>query len=151
MKLISGIKILMALSAFVLLINSCDFFDEETKVYKEESKSIVGSWKIIKASRNEIDITSMMDFDNFRVNFYDDGTYSIDNYLPFVVSKNGKYNLDDPEYPFHIQFMQDGDSQQTETSLVFPIVNAERQIGLTFSPGCKSNTYTYILQRETNN
>lgn len=138
----------MVFCAFTLLIISCEYFGEDTKEYTEAPKSIVGSWKIIKAYRNEIDITVMMDFGSFRVNFNDDETYTIDHYLPFVVSKNGRYRLDDPQYPFHIQFTQEGEAQYVETNLNFPIVNSDRQIGLTFSPGCPGNIYTYILERE---
>ena len=151
MKISYVIKLLVASFSFIFLAYSCDVFNEEVKVYTESEKNIEGSWKIISAFRNDVDITDLMDFSRFRVNFGNDGNYTIENYLPFVVSKNGGYALDDPQYPFHLVFTQEGGAEPLETSLSFPTVNAERQIGLTFSPGCGSNTYTYILKRESNN
>lgn len=150
MKAKFKIQALLALCVTMILA-SCTYFDEEVGEYTEVPKSIVGTWKIKTAYRNNVDITEMMDFSQFRLNMNEDGTYTIDGYLPFIVKNDGTYELDDPLYPFHILFSQEGDTEPLETGLSFPIVNADRQIGLTFSPGCFSNRYTYLLERNTVN
>ena len=128
-------------------INSCSYFEDDT-TYTESTKSVVGDWKIIHAFRNDVEITDLMDFSEFRISFKEDGTYTIENYLPFIVSLNGVYELDDPQYPLQIFFTQSDNSEKVKTLLNFPIVDADRRIELTFSPGCASNTYTYVLDRD---
>ena len=146
MKLASSIKLITAFCFILYLMWSCSLIEDEKPVYTESTKRIGGTWKIVKAYRNEVDITGLMDFTKFRISFQQDKTYKIENYLPFIVSKNGTWGLDDPQYPFHLSFTAEGAQVPLETTLNYPIVNGGRQIGLTFSPGCKNNRYTYILE-----
>ena len=132
------------------MVVSCDVFETEDKVYVESEKTIEGNWKIVEAYRNDVDITDLMDFSKFRIKFDSNNSYTIENYLPFVVSNNGSWNLDDPQYPFKILFTVEGATEPLISDLNFPIVNGTRQIGLTFSPGCHSNQYTYVLEEVTN-
>ena len=141
--------LILFISMAVLLVR-CDVFDNEEKVYKESEKTIVGTWRIMQAYRNDVDITQLMDFTQFRIKFQADYSYTIENYLPFIVSSNGTWNLDDPQYPFKILFTAEGNTEALVSDLNFPIVNGIRQIGLTFSPGCHSNQYTYILEGVSN-
>ncbi|WP_116789222.1 DUF5004 domain-containing protein [Flavobacterium psychrotrophum] len=117
----------------------------DTGDYNEPIKDIAGSWQVIKIERNGEDITTKVNFSQFRVNFLEDGTYIFENYLPFVVSRPGTWSLDDKQYAFKINFLSDS---QDVTSLEFsyPIVDGKRQIQISGSPGCSSNTYTYTLQ-----
>lgn len=136
------------LKCFFLLIMamlfSCHREDFPTN-YHESVKSLNGTWKIVDAVRNGTDLTSRFDFSHFKITF-SDSSYAIDSLVPFVVSQNGKYHLDDPGYPFKIYFETQNDSAK-ELDLEYPIVNGARNIILTFSPGCSSNTYTYTLQK----
>lgn len=150
MKFASSIKLITAFCSILCLMWSCSLVEDEKPVYTESTKTLDGSWKIVKAFRNDVDITGLMDFTNFRISFQQDNTYQIENYLPFIVSKDGIWGLNDPQYPFHLSFKAEGTEVPLETTLSYPIVNGERQIGLTFSPGCKNNFYTYILEKTSN-
>jgi len=110
----------------------------------EPIKNLSGSWAIIKATRNGTDITSRFDFSHFRLNF-SDSSYTIDSLVPFVVSRNGKWAFDDPQYPFNISFKAT-DSSAKSSPLLFPVVNGKRNVIITFSPGCNLNSYQYTLQ-----
>ncbi|MFV0591824.1 MAG: DUF5004 domain-containing protein [Draconibacterium sp.] len=141
---------LLLLISMAVFIVRCDVIENDEKVYTESEKTIAGNWKIVQAFRNDVDITGLMDFTQFRIDFKADNSYAIENYLPFVVNNNGTWSLDDPQYPFKILFTVDGESEPLISNLNFPIVNGSRQIGLTFSPGCHSNQYTYILEEVSN-
>jgi len=122
---------------------------EKTSPTKEAVKDISGNWKIIKATRNGADLTAIVDFSQFRLNF-SQGKYALLNKVPFLVSQDGTYTLDDPKYPFKITFTGTGGGGSTTpvaTAFNFPIVNGERQLTITFSPGCTNNTYVYVFQK----
>jgi hypothetical protein len=125
------------------LFGSCKM--EKVGPVAESVKDISGNWKIIKATRNGADLTSIVDFSQFRLNF-NQGKYSLVNKVPFLVSQNGAYALDDPKYPFKITFTA-GTATPVSTAFNFPIVNGARQLTITFSPGCANNTYVYVFQK----
>lgn len=102
-------------------------------------------------SRNSNDITETMDFSQFQINLKKDGKYTIENYLPFVVRHNGTWKVDDIYYPFRLYFTEDGATEQASTDILFPITNGERNIVITHSPGCGSNTYTYVFKKISEN
>lgn len=149
-KSIYTLRILFFSAAMAFLVGACDLLDTEEKVYVESEKTIAGNWQIVEAYRNDVEITDLMDFSQFRINFQSDNSYTIENYLPFIVSDNGNWDLDDPKYPFKILFTVDGEAETLISDLNFPIVDGTRQIGLTFSPGCHSNQYTYVLEEVSN-
>ncbi len=131
----------------ILLLNvgmfSCK--TEKISVPKEPIKALNGSWKIIAATRNGADLIARFDFSKFRVNFTD-STYTIDSLVPFLVSKNGKWFFDDPVYPFSISFTTP-DNLIKASQIIYPVVNGQRNLIMTISPGCISNTYQYTLQK----
>jgi hypothetical protein len=135
--------------AYLLLIlallagSSCKV--ESLRPMAEASKDISGNWTVIAATRNGTDLTSIVDFSQFKLTFTD-GKYTLVNKLPFLVSQNGTYSLDNPQYPFQISFTPAG-SPTVATSFTYPIVNGARQLTLTFSPGCPNNIYTYTFQK----
>lgn len=131
---------------FILLaacLSSCKM--EEPAPAKEAVKDISGNWRVVKATRNGTDITSIADFGQFRLEF-SNGKYTLLNKVPFLVTQNGTYALDDPKYPFKITFTA-GTAAPVSTAFNFPIVNGVRQLTLTFSPGCTSNTYVYVFEK----
>jgi hypothetical protein len=95
--------------------------------------------------RNGTDLTARFDFSAFRLKFTD-STYTIENAVPFIVSKNGKWSFDDPLYPFKISFTPQNDTEK-QTDILFPVVKGVRNIIISFSPGCKLNTYQYTLEK----
>lgn len=111
----------------------------------EPIKELSGSWAIARATRNGTDITSRFDFSHFRITF-SDSSYTIDSLVPFIVSRNGKWSFDDPQYPFNINFRAT-DSAAKASPLLFPVVNGKRNVIITFSPGCDLNSYQYTLQK----
>lgn len=135
--------IFVILISFNLGIFSCK--TENITVPREPTKYINGSWKITAATRNGEDLIARFDFSKFRVNFTD-STYSIDSLVPFIVNKTGKWHFDDPVYPFSISFIQQ-DSASKTTPILYPVINGQRNIIMTLSPGCGLNSYQYSLQK----
>ncbi|WP_298732541.1 DUF5004 domain-containing protein [uncultured Chitinophaga sp.] len=140
------IKFPVCLLMMILLvvIHACK--RDEIRV-PEQPKDISGAWRITKAMRNGVDITALADFTQFRIHFSPDGQYTLEHPLPFVVSRDGSYKLDDPKHPFRMSFRQSGLSVEISTSFTYPIVNGKRNLNLTFSPGCAANTYLYTLEK----
>jgi hypothetical protein len=128
------------------ILTSCKV--EHLAPAKEAPKDISGNWVVVAATRNGTDLTALVDFSQFKLNF-NQGKYTLVNRLPFLVSQNGTYSLDDPQYPFQISFTQTG-STAVATAFTYPIVNGVRQLTLTFSPGCTNNTYVYTFQKSSN-
>nr|WP_321412228.1 DUF5004 domain-containing protein [uncultured Carboxylicivirga sp.] len=151
MKILLKTRMIIISTLLIFSAISCDLFEEDEMIYTESNKNITGTWQIAEAYRNDVNITDMMDFTKFQIRFNQDETYTMTNYLPFVVKKEGNYSLDDPKYPFHIVFLQSGEGSELKSALSYSVVDAERQIGLTFSPGCGSNSYTYILTKVSEN
>ncbi|MCH5596476.1 DUF5004 domain-containing protein [Niabella ginsengisoli] len=118
---------------------------ESTKSVSESNKNVIGTWKISGVTRNGVDITSFFDFTPFSIEFKDNGTYVINNQVPFVVSKNGSWSLDDPTHPLRISFSQAGSAETFTNEFNYPVVGESRRIILTGSPGCSLNTYQYSL------
>ncbi len=129
----------------ILMMGSCKV---EEIVKNEATKEIRGSWHISKATRNGTDITDKFDFSDFRITFLEDGSYQLGQPVPFIVSQNGRYALDDPQYPFQIKFDQGNQSGETTSAFDYPIVDGQRILTLTFSTGCATNTYRYTLKRD---
>ncbi|MDB5135064.1 MAG: hypothetical protein JWP37_1667 [Mucilaginibacter sp.] len=127
----------------LLAASSCKV--ESLRPVNEASKDISGNWSVIGATRNGTDLTSIVDFSQFKLTF-SEGKYTLLNKLPFLVSQNGTYSLDNPQYPFQISFTPAG-SPAVATAFTYPIVNGVRQLTLTFSPGCPNNIYIYTFRK----
>ena len=134
---------LLLIMAVVLIASSCK--TEKVLPQKEALKDITGNWQVIKATRNGTDLTNIVDFSQFKLNFAN-GNYTLENKLPFLVNQNGSFSLDDPQYPFKITFTAPG-AQPVSTIFTYPVLNGKRQLSLTFSPGCANNSYVYVLQQ----
>ena len=128
----------------LLSINACKRHEISVP---EQMKDISGEWRIIKAVRNGVEITTLTDFTKFSIHFTKELQYNIENPMPFVVNKNGSYSLDDPAYPLRISFLPTGTDAAVSTGFTYPVVNGKRNMVFSFSPGCASNTYVYTLER----
>jgi len=149
MKKLNNLKKLnfLVIMLAVLVWSSCKT-DKITPI-TEPIKDLTGTWKVVKASRNGSDLFSLVDtsvikFGSFTIKF-SGGNYTLNNPLPFIVSQNGTYALDNPQYPFSIKFTQTGASAPVSTAFTYPIVNGVRVLTLVFSPGCPQNSYSYSL------
>jgi hypothetical protein len=131
----------------LLIWSSCQV--EKVKTVTETVKSISGSWEIVNATQNGINITSNngLNFTQFRINFQAN-SYTLANPLPFIVYQNGSYSLNDPQVPTEITFTPSGGQAITST-FIYPIVTGVRNIKLQFTAnqGCTNNTYVYTLQK----
>lgn len=128
----------------VVVINACK--KEDVSVTVEPKKDIAGSWKIIKATRNGTDMTARFDFSKFRISF-SDSNYTISNPVPFIVGGNGSWRFDDAQFPFLLSFRATGDTLK-RSEIQYPVTKGVRNIILSFSPGCKANSYQYTLEKE---
>lgn len=141
----------LVIGAFLTLtmISSCDTFEDEMAPdsYSETIKHVDGNWRLFTVSRNGIDITKYMDFSRFHIVLNKDNTYEIKNYLPFIVKGNGTWSVDDPQFPFHLIFREDGADETVETEIGFLTVDGERQLTIKLSPGCHTNTYVYTFKQ----
>ncbi len=149
MKTASIIRLFKLLLLIMIIpLASCETFkDDSPTEYNESQKDITGTWMITKASRNGTDITALLDFSQFRITFKEDNTYTIDNYLPFLVKSAGTWSLDDPQYPFNLVFKENNTPEAALSALHYPVVDGKRMISLSFSPGCYTNIYTYVFQK----
>ena len=129
----------------IILIACIACKPERMAIPSEPAKDINGSWQIVKATRNGTDLTTRFNFSLFRIHFTD-STYTIDSLVPFIVSKSGRWAFDDPHYPFSLSFTAT-DSAAKTSSLLYPVVGGQRNIIITFSPGCTTNAYQYTLQK----
>lgn len=128
--------------ALLIIIAACK---KDKLVFTEANKPLTGSWKIIKAVRNGEDLTTAYDFTKFRISFAD-SSYTLTEPVPFVVSKNGHWSFDDPQYPNELSFRQDGSNTSIKPTFRYPVVKGRRNLVLTFSPGCTANKYEYTLE-----
>jgi hypothetical protein len=133
--------------AIMMLVSCLSCESNDDGPLAESVKNIDGSWRVVSVARNDLDITDAFDFTRFRVDFSEDGTYSFENYLPFIVKREGTWGLDDPKYPFKINFKESNNTEMVSADLTYPVVEGKRQIQLTFSPGCVLNRYKYVLER----
>jgi len=142
-----GTLLLMVVS--MLIWSSCK--TENIKPVSEPVKDLTGTWRIIQATRNGTNLLPLVDssyinFSKFSIVF-NGSNYSLVNPLPFIVSANGTYSLDNPQYPFVITFKQSGSTTPVSTAFTYPIVNGIRVLTLVFSPGCPQNSYSYSLEK----
>ncbi len=129
------------------LFSSCA--DELSNIAHEEpTKEITGSWKVIKLTRNGEDLSQRLNLNDFRIEFKEDGTYTIAERLPFVLEGSGAYALSDPQYPFSVLMTAEGTDEEVPVNFQYPVVKGKRQLNLTFSLGCSSTTYQYSFERE---
>lgn len=115
--------------------------------YSETIKHVDGNWQLSAVVRNGIDITKYMDFTRFHIVLNKDSTYEIRNYLPFIVENNGTWSVDDPQFPFHLVFREEGKNEEVKTEIGFLTVDGERQLTIKLSPGCHTNTYVYTFKQ----
>lgn len=135
--------------ALLGIVSACDTFKDEITPdsYLEVPKQLDGKWQLKTVVRNGTDITEAMDFSQFHLVMNKDSTYTIVNYLPFLVKKNGTWKTDDPTYPFFLTFKEEGSTNEAKTEITYPIVQGKRHITLTISPGCSSNSYVYSFEK----
>ena len=137
----------MLLIAGLTGLSSCE--DSMSNMATEETeKDITGSWNVVRLTRNGEDLSARLDLTDFRIDFNPDGTYTLADELPFMADAPGTYRLSDPRYPFALILKPDGSDADVVANFQFPVVEGKRQLSLSFSLGCESNTYQFNFERE---
>lgn len=141
------LKTTLAMFLTGVLATSCDSYkDTDTPdSFVEPDKNLSGVWQLSKVKRNNIDITSSMDFSQFRLYLNSDYRYELENRLPFPVETDGTWDVDDITHPFQLTFCEDDAAIGVDVAIQCPIVKGQRQLAITHSPGCESNKYEYIF------
>ncbi len=114
----------------------------------ETEKDITGSWKVVQLTRNGEDLSQRLDLTDYRIDFNPDGTYTLSDQLPFIADAPGTYRLSDPQYPFALILTPEGVQEDVVARFQFPVVKGNRQLSLSFSLGCESNSYQFNFERE---
>ena len=114
----------------------------------ETEKDITGSWHVVQLTRNGEDLSQRLDLTGYRIEFNPDGTYTLAQQLPFIADAPGTYRLSDPQYPFALILQPEGAQEDVVASFQFPVIKGKRQLSLSFSLGCESNTYQFNFERE---
>tara|TARA_R110002049_G_scaffold97783_3_gene238176 strand:- start:1571 stop:2017 length:447 start_codon:yes stop_codon:yes gene_type:complete len=134
---------------FFLIISffSCEDGSElNPEAFTEFVVDISGEWKISQVTQNGTDITSLLDFQSFSLQFnYENeqpSSYFIsDLTLPFILSQaNGNWSFDDEAYPTKINF-SDGSTIEIEGA----VLSNGNALKIKVPLGCNSNTYIYSL------
>jgi hypothetical protein len=135
----------LIISLIAMLWTSCKI--ERVAPITESKKDLTGTWKVLQATRNGTNLIPLFDFSQFSITFNASAnTYTLNNPVPFIVPANGKFSLDDPQYPYSITFTATG-GQPIPTAFNYPIIGGVRQIIMTFSPGCSKNSYVFTLSK----
>lgn len=142
-------KIWTILSAVLLVglfVTSCDSYKDDTPdSFVESDKDLAGTWQLSIVKRNKIDISESMDFSKFKLHLDGNGRYMLENRLPFPVSSDGTWAVDDPAHPFRLTFTEDGRNIPVDVSIQYPMVLGQRQLSITHSPGYIDNKYEYVF------
>jgi len=146
LKIIPQSLRLLTVMLAIIFIAQLSCKKENTDIPAEPIKEITGAWHVVKLLRNNIDISAFVDLTGFSIEFKEDGSYTVSNQLPFIVTKPGTWTLDDQLRPFSISFVPQGGTA-VSSNFNYPVVKGKRQMVLVFSPGCNKNSYEYTLQQ----
>lgn len=127
---------------------SCDSYKDTDNIGRivEADKNLAGVWQLAAVTRNGVEITNQMNCGQFKLRLEENGRYMLENRLPFPVSDDGVWEVDDPAHPFMITFKEDDVyGEPVAVDILFPIVDGKRQLSITHSPGCESNNYIYVF------
>lgn len=129
----------------VVVFSACQTTRES---FTEPVKDLNGTYKITGVVRNSVDITQYVDSAGFRLMLMSDNTYTLQgNNIPFVVNSNGKWSADDPQYPYNLSFSPTDSTSSFTGRIGTPVSKGQRGLQVTFSPGCRNNSYVYMFEK----
>jgi len=141
----AAVKYLPLLLLAIVFFASCQTTKE---ALTEPQKDLNGTYKILKITRNTVDITQYVDSTGFRLTLASDNTYTLQsNNIPFIVNSNGTFSVDDPQYAYHLSFTPTDSTKTFVGSIGTPVSKGERNLEVTFSPGCNANSYVYTFEK----
>lgn len=127
--------------------------NEKLVVPNEPTKHITGTWRITNVmqdgivlydQRNPTAYPGAFDFSTFRL-IFNGSNYTTNAAAPFIVSTDGTYSLDQP-FSTKLSFTPKTGSS-ISLDFYYPVTAGQRQLILTFIPGCFNNSYQYILEK----
>ena len=134
--------------AFMIIVAATVSCKTQKDVLVEPQKDLSGLWRISKVTRNAADITEWIDSAGFRLTLNKDNTYTLgNNNIPFLVSTDGTWKPDDPQYPYHLIFVPSNGADSVTGNIGTPVTLGNRSLNITFSPGCYKNVYIYTLEK----
>jgi|TARA_B110000503_G_C7020868_1_gene359717 hypothetical protein len=144
-------KIIIIVS--VLFFIKCDDkWPLNQELVNNSTTDISGSWSITKVEQNEIDISTIYDFDSFEIHLnYTNGIpsdFSINSEIPipFPTSHNtGSWYFDNELYPSKIYFVN-GDTAISEVDQPLFVIGNE-ELHMAFNMGCSDVSYVYYLTK----
>ena len=134
-EMLKNISKMLSMILIVSGLVACNAFSDSTDPYAATE------------ALKDVDITKEMDFTQFALHMNSDGTFHIDNYLPFVVERDGVWSIDDARHPQRITFQETGVQGDVQADFSYPIVEGRRSLSINLSPGCDKNKYTYTMER----
>jgi hypothetical protein len=139
------LKIVCFIALAVAVTTGCKTHKD---LFVEPVKDLNSQWRIQTVLRNGTDITEYIDSAGFRLTLLPDNTYTLQgNNIPFLVNGSGKWSVDDPQYPYHIVFTPTDSTSSFAGSVATPVSKGSRRLDITFSPGCRQNTYLYSFEK----
>jgi len=139
------LKIVCFIALVLLVATGCKTVKDS---YVEPVKDLNSQWRIQTVLRNGTDITQYIDSAGFRLTLSSDKTYILEgNNIPFLVNASGKWSVDDPQYPYHLTFTPKDSANGFTGDIATPVSKGNRQLDITFSPGCRQNTYVYTFEK----
>jgi len=150
MKKISCIQLFLPIALALFAWACSDFKDSSSQNFTELDKTPIGTWKVSKATRNGEDITKFMNFSEFTLTIAEDGSYTLNDVLPFLVKRNGNWSLDNPQYPFLIYFRENASNESIDIPFIYMPFEGKRKMTLSFTTegGCFRNVYSYTFLRD---
>lgn len=130
----------------MVVVASCT---TKKELLMEPVKDLNALWRIQNVTRNSVDITQFIDSAGFRLMLSGDSSYMLEgNNIPFLVDAGeGKWATNDPQYPYRITFIPKDSTVTFNGSIETPASKGERTLSISFSPGCRSNTYVYTFEK----
>ncbi|MBK8501369.1 MAG: DUF5004 domain-containing protein [Saprospiraceae bacterium] len=141
----------------VLLVGSITWYScEEQQIeipdgaLKEHTVDLAGTWKVKRVLLNNVDITSVFNFDQISLTLMMDQAptdFTIETgTAPFPVRTAGKWQYNDLAYPTSMQF--EAQSEKYSVSFAAPPISGDTSFKISFSLGCRDNLYTYYFEKE---
>ena len=139
------IKIVCFIALAVIVTTGCKTHKD---IFAEPVKELNAQWRLQTVLRNGTDITEYVDSAGFRLTLSTDSTYTLlGNNIPFLVNGSGRWSADDPQFPYHLTFTPADSTHGFAGNVATPVSKGNRRLDITFSPGCRQNTYVYSFEK----
>lgn len=144
---------LMVLLACLVLFTGCEEEPVNQELLQQNPINVEGEWVLDKVYQNQVDITDILDINNFTLSLNYSGdqptSYSIntDKRYPFLyLENNGSWTFDNTTFPTAIHFVSNDTITSVLNSPLYPDNNTT--LILEINLGCSDNEYIYEFRKE---